>query len=816
MAASPSASDSVASLPRIPNFTLLRPIGKGSYGEVWLARSVTGVYRAIKIIYRKSFDHDRPFDREFAGIQNFEPLSHSHESHLSILHVGQCHEGRFFFYVMELADDAASALSVLPSPERPGTHSFDPLHYVPKTLEHEIRRRGRLPVDECVFIGLQLAKAIHLLHLNGLTHRDIKPANVIFIQNRAKLSDLGLVASSDDTQSFVGTKGFVPPEGPGTPQADIYSLGKLLYEACNGRPCHEFPELPSDVRDLPDRRRLIELNEIIIKACAPHPQNRYPSALEMQADLQFLHSGRSVRRRNALRSRAQFSLQLAAAAAVVFLLAYTLHILWRSSELKKNQAARSLTPPNDSSPPDSASSHHLSLFTTVQLTGTWDWRSALSLHPPNVQMPFLLLTQDKRLLCLTDASQVVWSWTPPSDDVSLLTLQLLSDVDGDGRDEAFLSWRTRGSICLSVVNQNRYQTKLFSTMGATKNTPFRLEGSSSFDFVKIATNTLGERVVLCAVGTGFMLKPRALYCFRYSDEQLLWKYDVAPYITSIETVNLLADQAPAIVVGSDAVSNGHRLSDGTDDFSSFLYGFTTEGKLLWTRLGGQSFTKIIPIKINHGPHSKGHAFCWVRWGLETRHLTNSVEHGLILKLNPNGAVTDQFRTDTQLMSAIAGDFDNDGIDEILATDRNGFLLVLDQNLKLLKSREISPRTHTKVSLSVFPPVDLDQDGANECVLTGSQIEYISGENAGDPNGSINLSVMHQNRVFVLNSKLETLAQHLLAERWVNGPGAIVQFADFNHDQRPELLVLCDKAHILEFSKNIRPQLSSLSPFATPH
>ena len=52
--------------PSIPDYTLLRPVGRGAYGEVWLARSVTGVHRAVKIIRRASFTEDRPFDREFA------------------------------------------------------------------------------------------------------------------------------------------------------------------------------------------------------------------------------------------------------------------------------------------------------------------------------------------------------------------------------------------------------------------------------------------------------------------------------------------------------------------------------------------------------------------------------------------------------------------------------------------------------------------------------------------------------------------------------------------------------------------------------
>ena len=76
-------------VPVIPDHELLRRIGEGSYGEVWLARNVLGDYRAVKVVYRRTFESARPFDREFEGIKQFEPISRSHESQVQILHVGR-------------------------------------------------------------------------------------------------------------------------------------------------------------------------------------------------------------------------------------------------------------------------------------------------------------------------------------------------------------------------------------------------------------------------------------------------------------------------------------------------------------------------------------------------------------------------------------------------------------------------------------------------------------------------------------------------------------------------------------------------------
>ena len=191
--------------PPIPDYTLLRPVGRGAYGEVWLARSVTGVHRAVKIVRRASFNEDRPFDREFAGIKRFEPVSLGQDSQVALLHVGRNDAAGFFYYVMELADDIETGDEIFPE------------RYVPKTLKELRARQQRLPADECLTISLALARALAHLHVHGLVHRDIKPSNVIFVHGVPKLADIGLVSAIDTSHSFVGTEGFVPPEAPVAP-----------------------------------------------------------------------------------------------------------------------------------------------------------------------------------------------------------------------------------------------------------------------------------------------------------------------------------------------------------------------------------------------------------------------------------------------------------------------------------------------------------------------------------------------------------------------------------------------------------------------
>src|SRR5258708_4192458 len=94
--------------PAVPHHQMVRPIGRGSYGEIWLARSLTGAWRAVKIVDRSRFDDQRSFEREFDGMARFEPVSREHEGFVDILHVGRSDDGGCFYYVVGLADDAVS------------------------------------------------------------------------------------------------------------------------------------------------------------------------------------------------------------------------------------------------------------------------------------------------------------------------------------------------------------------------------------------------------------------------------------------------------------------------------------------------------------------------------------------------------------------------------------------------------------------------------------------------------------------------------------------------------------------------------------
>lgn len=184
---------------------------------------------------------------------------------------------------MELADDVETGQEIVPA------------IYAAKTLGSELTRRRSLPFDEVLQLSLTLTDALGHLHKHGLIHRDLKPANIIFVNGIPKIADIGLVTEVGSCGSFVGTEGFIPPEGPGTVKADIYSLGKVIYEASSGKDRLSYPALPTRLDEVPQQKELIELNEVILKACELDGRRRYASTDQMHADLVLLQAGKSVK-----------------------------------------------------------------------------------------------------------------------------------------------------------------------------------------------------------------------------------------------------------------------------------------------------------------------------------------------------------------------------------------------------------------------------------------------------------------------------------------------------------------------------------------
>jgi hypothetical protein len=276
----------ITDLPVTPDYDLFDPpFGEGGFGKVWLARNAIGQWQALKAVYQSKFGKATgPYEAEFKGIERYKPVSEKHSGLLRIDFVSRMKPEGYFYYVMELGDGQTV------------DWQKNPPTYKPWDLTHFRKRSdgGRVPVIDCVRIGLALSEALDFLHCQGLTHRDIKPSNVIFVNGQPKLADVGLVSdirSPDQIHTYAGTPGYMPPppEPPGTVVADVYALGMLLYVTSTGREPDLFPNLSTTLMERTGHSEFIRLNAIILKACQPDPTRRYASAMEMHAALQEMH-----------------------------------------------------------------------------------------------------------------------------------------------------------------------------------------------------------------------------------------------------------------------------------------------------------------------------------------------------------------------------------------------------------------------------------------------------------------------------------------------------------------------------------------------
>jgi serine/threonine protein kinase len=185
-----------------------------------------------------------------------------------------------------------------------------------RTLAKELDRVGRLPPLEAIALSRQALSALDAAHRIGIVHRDVKPENLFLHAPPArgttlKVLDFGLARVLPDataalapaplavptaTGMVIGTLRYMSPEASRGervgPPADIFSLGMVLYTMLTGRtpftPEVARAEPPSRVIDL---RGLAELDDVVLRALAPVPEDRFPSAAEFRRELKRVVAG---------------------------------------------------------------------------------------------------------------------------------------------------------------------------------------------------------------------------------------------------------------------------------------------------------------------------------------------------------------------------------------------------------------------------------------------------------------------------------------------------------------------------------------------
>ncbi len=257
-------------------YKIIRSIGEGGMANVYLAYD-TILEREVAVkILRGDLADDEKFVRRFQREAN-AASSLKHPNIVEMYDVGE-DDGKYFI-VMEFING--------------------------KTLKSLIKKRGALTLSEVIDIMLQLTSAVACAHDSYIIHRDIKPQNVMILEDgRVKITDFGIAMALNSneltqTNSVMGSVHYLPPEqanGSGsTIKSDIYSLGILMFELLTGKlpfkgenaveiAIKQMKEpIPSVVDINPNIPQSIE--NIILRACAKNPRNRYDSAAEMYEDI---------------------------------------------------------------------------------------------------------------------------------------------------------------------------------------------------------------------------------------------------------------------------------------------------------------------------------------------------------------------------------------------------------------------------------------------------------------------------------------------------------------------------------------------------
>ena len=252
---------------QIGNYTLIRKLGRGGFGEVWLAKN-NDEYFAVKLPHKDQVDW-KAITQEI-GLWT---LCGTHQNVMPL--VGARNFNGQIAIISEYAPDGS--------------------------LEDLLRKKSKLSVEEAVGMTIGILEGLQHLHESGIIHRDLKPANILLSGKTPRLADFGIssvMTADSSSQTVSGTLAYMSPEtfdGKRNIQTDIWSVGVILYQMLAGN--LPFPqkeqtaligaiimrEPESLLQEVDD-----EIKKVISIALNKNPFERYKISEEILQDLNVI------------------------------------------------------------------------------------------------------------------------------------------------------------------------------------------------------------------------------------------------------------------------------------------------------------------------------------------------------------------------------------------------------------------------------------------------------------------------------------------------------------------------------------------------
>jgi TonB family protein len=258
---------------KIGSYKLLTKIGKGGFGEVWLAEKRSELVTkkvAVKL----------PLEDQV----NLETIRQEAE-------------------LWEQASGHANVLPIIDADIIDGQVLIVSEYAEGGSLHDKLRREGKLSIKQAVEMTIGILNGLEFLHNKRIIHRDIKPQNILLQGDTPRLADFGISRAMQTvaiSSTIIGTDSYMSPEtfeGKRSVQTDIWAVGVVLYQFVKGslpfpqeHPMERmFAIIQKDFEPLPDEVPF-KLQQIIKKALVKLPENRFESASQMRDDLQHFVS----------------------------------------------------------------------------------------------------------------------------------------------------------------------------------------------------------------------------------------------------------------------------------------------------------------------------------------------------------------------------------------------------------------------------------------------------------------------------------------------------------------------------------------------